>query len=190
MNEVVRYIIISISFATLIAAGNILPRGYAQSSSSPTPKSFCPFGGSPVGLICVPPPPVYNLPIGKWSIYVNGFTGILNISSVDSMGKVQGTMYSASSSNSNVTALCTVAHPCTVDGSFVGKTGKLSFKSTPTIETFVPSFQSYTGYLSKKVELDVIIYTLAGTGRSYSPDPGPEFAWYATKTCLATGCVE
>jgi hypothetical protein len=192
MNITLRYLIISISVATLIAAGNIVPRGYAQSSSTPTAKSICPLGSSPVGLICHRPPPAYNLPIGKWSIYVNGFIGILNISSVDSMGKVQGTMYGAggNSSVSNVTLLCIVAHPCTIDGSFDGQTGKLSFKSTPTID-FVPSFQNYTGYLSQVLSgIDLKIYTLAGIGRSFTIHPGAEFGWYATKTCLVMGCVE
>jgi hypothetical protein len=189
MNVIFRYIIISIFVATLIAAGNILPGGYAQSSSTPSPKSACPNGGSPIGLMCVLPQP-YKLPLGTWKLEVNGIGGILNITSVDSMGKIQGTMYGGQS-QSNVTVVCPVAHPCTIDGSFDGKTGKLSFKSTPTIEFRIPiPFQNYTGYLSKKVMIDFIVYTLAGTGRSFLPDPSPEFGWYATINCIAgAGCL-
>ncbi len=33
-----------------------------------------------------------HLPIGKWTAYVNGVNGTLTISSVDSMGKIQGTL--------------------------------------------------------------------------------------------------
>jgi len=137
--------------------------------------------------VCVLSQSVYTLPVGKWQIYVNGFNGILNISSVDQMGKVQGTMYGVNS-NSSIILLCTVVHPCKIDGSFDGKTGRLDFTS-PTIETFVPTHQNYMGYLSKKVDLDIKFYTLIGVGRSYSPDPRPLFGWYAIKSCLVTGCI-
>jgi hypothetical protein len=192
MNLAFKYLIISVSVATLVAGGNILPGGFAQSSSTPTTKSICHLGGTHVGLNCVSPSQAYNLPIGKWSIYVNGFTGILNISSVDSTGKVQGTLYGVGGNSgvSNVTLLCILEHPCTIDGSFDGKTGKVTFKSTPTID-FVPSSQTYTGYLSQVLSgIDLKIYTLAGIGRSFTIHPGPEFGWYATKTCLVMGCVE
>jgi hypothetical protein len=189
MNRVQTYLTISMSLTALIVAGNIIPTGNAQSSSTQNQKSICPLNQSPIGLICVPPPPVYILPTGKWSIYINGFSGILNISSVDKTGKVQGTMYGVSS-NSSITLLCTVVHPCKIDGSFDGKTGRINFTSTPTVETFVPTHQNYMGYLSEKVELDIKFYTLVGVGRSYSPDPGPFFGWYAIKSCLVTGCIE
>jgi hypothetical protein len=188
MNRIQIYLTISMSLTTLIVAGNVIPMGNAQSPSPQTQKSICPLSESPVGLVCVPLPSVYTLPVGKWQIYVNGFSGILNVSSVDKMGKVQGTMYGVMN-NSSITLLCTVVHPCKIDGSFDGRTGRLAFTSTPTIETFVPTHQNYTGYLSKKVELDIKFYTLIGVGRSYSPDPGPLFGWYAIKSCLVTGCI-
>jgi hypothetical protein len=195
MDVAVKFLIISISIMMLISASNLLPRGYAQSSSSPPPKSPCPSGSNPVGLACSKLRG-YNLPGNgfpvEWSINIDGIIGVLNISSPhassqlkDNVVKVQGTMWNGSNwepylRNRVTLLLCTISHPCIIDGTFDTKTGKISFKSTPTTETFVHSFQNYTGYLYMYIDEIWVNYVLTGIGKSFSPNPGTEFGWYAT----------
>lgn len=178
MNEIFRYIIVSTFVASLIAAGNVLPRVYAQSSSSTSAQTpSCPTNAKPIGFLCVPFTE-YKLPLGNWQIEVNGFGGILNISSIDSTGKINGTMFGSGS-------LCTIAFPCIIDGSFDGRSGKINFTSHTTIPTFIAVINNYTGQLFQKVMIDFTVYTLVGIGTTVSPVPGTQFGWDATISCIS-----
>jgi hypothetical protein len=176
VSEILRYTLFATFIGTLIATSMTSQTTYGQ-----------PFGNDcldirPIRLIC--PPPVqgdYKLPTGNWSLYVNGVYGILRISSVDNVGKVQGTIVAGDRT------LCTRLEPCEINGSFNTTSGRISFLSHPTVPTFVAIFQNYTGYISQRVAFDVIDYTIAGIGRDVGPLPGYEFGWYATIRCLAAG---
>jgi hypothetical protein len=88
------------------------------------------------------------------------------------MGKLNGTIVSSGS-------ICTIAFPCIIEGSFDGRSGKISFSSHNTMPTIIAVIENYTGHLYQKINLDTIQYTLVGTGITVSPVPGSEFGWQA-----------
>ncbi len=135
------------------------------------------------GLICVNVIPTYKLVRGEWDLYADGVNGILNISSVDD-GEINGTLVGGG-------FLCTKSDPCIVNGSFDQSSGKVSFISTPTIETLAAVFENFTGYLSSQVQLDFVNYNIVGTGKEMGPGSSHdhEFGWYASKGCLVLGCL-
>ena len=137
MTEIIRYLIILTVVATLTASGSLIATVNASS---------CPGGGSPVGIMVCPFPGPYRLPIGNWNAHVGNADGILKISSVGVTGDVQGTLFTGNATNAGnptAMALCTVAHPCQVSGSFDAKTGRISFTSHPTIATFARNSKLY-----------------------------------------------
>ena len=181
MTEIIRYLIILIVFATLTASGSLIATVNAFS---------CP-RGSPVGIMVGPFPGPYRLPIENWNAHVGTADGILKISSVGVTGNIRGTLFTGNATNAGnpaAMALCTVAHPCQISGSFDAKTGRISFTSHPTIPTFAAVIQNYIGYESSRVEgIELIHYTLDGIGTTVKPVPGIGFGWDASISCIAVG---
>lgn len=183
MEKVSLYVMITAFVTTLILACSI--QGNLIQAFGIT-NTGCPINSTAVGFICSMPISDH-LPIGIWKMYVNGINGTLDIAQVDNTGGFKGNMTIDSMSKLNGIIICPKDHPCSIQGHYDIKSGKISFTSTATIESFVPIIQFYTGHLSKVILLDFKKYALDGTGITISPAPGYEFGWHATKGCVVTG---
>jgi len=165
----------------------MMPQVYAQSS---TKTSTGCIHGTTLGLICVNNLGTHHLPKGQWFAEVNGIDAILDISSVDKDGKINGMLAGGNST-------CAIGgKPCEIHGTFDRHTGRISFLATSTYRPqpgagiFVSPVQNYTGIESEKVSgIDVIHYQIIGTGKTIKPHVGPEFGWSAMKNCVVTGCI-
>jgi hypothetical protein len=129
---------------------------------------------------------------------VNGFDAILNISSVNILGKINGTLYTGNTtipnSISSMIAVCTAAHPCWIDGSFDTRSGKISFMlpiglQLPTMQLAI--VQNYTGYLSQRFSpgkvVDVIKYTIVILVMTHYFSSNKGFGWDASMSCIVMG---
>ena len=181
-------IAILVVLLTSITSGNsMVPRIYAQSSIRTTTGCI---HGSIVGLACVNNLGTHHLPKGKWLADVDGVNATLSITSIDKMGKISGILAGGNAS-------CAIGEkPCSIDGSFNDKTGRISFLAGSTYHPkpgagiFVSPVQNYTGIESQKIsDGDKIDYQIHGTGKMIKPHVGEEFGWSATKHCVAMGCI-
>jgi hypothetical protein len=182
MNTIFGQMILWTLIASLIAACNIVPQTYAQ-SSGPVQTTRC-LHGMAEGLICVSNPPTHSLPTGKWHAQVNGVDAILTISSEDKAGRFNGTLAGGNGT-------CALGGmPCEIHGTFDNTTGRITFLATSTYRsTFVPPVQNYTGIESERIMPDNSWWWLDGVGKTIRPVIGPEFGWSASMFCGFAGCI-
>jgi len=91
------------------------------------------------------------LPTGNWNINGNGFRGDLVINSVDSAGRITGTVYNGQ----------------TIIGFWDESSQKITFMRI--IEPSDPStFQIFTGYLFRNCDTGGCLYTLAGSFEAFA----------------------
>jgi hypothetical protein len=137
----------------LAAVGVALP---SSTSLVPTVNaSFCPQAQASQIAICPRP---LDLPVKSWEGTINGFPAVLNITSVDSAGKVKGSIVGGDFCNGDTR--------CVINGTFDMRSGKVTFLNTGTSveKRVLIGLQNFTGQESKTVLLDILRYTLAGTG--------------------------
>jgi hypothetical protein len=171
-------IIILIFIGTLTIIGSSVTITLAESTNAT--QNNCPHG-SYKGLVCAPVNPTFHLPTASWKANIGGVDAILT-TSLDNASNVQGIVIGGR-------MLCLPDSPCKINGTFDQRSGKISFVLRPTVPTFLAVSENYTGFISEKVILDVVEFTLAGTGKIIKPVEGQEFPWYATHSCIISGVV-
>jgi hypothetical protein len=161
MSQLFKYVTCSTVIAILMTASISLPRIYAQSSVM-----------------------THSLPIGKWDAQIKGANGTLIISSVDKMGKIQGTLVGKF-------GCATEGKSCIIqNGTFNIGNGRISFTTQSSGESFAPIVQNYTGYEYEKMAgIDFKVFQIYGIGKSIEPVLGDGWGWSAAKGCTVMGCI-